>query len=96
MNRVTPSLRIESGPIMEVNVTGEKVSKGRLRQLIPVYEERTVDRGLLLEGRSATCWNISSPRATWTRRGDPEQREPEPDRSVIEYRSNAGARAASW
>ncbi len=52
MTRVTPSLRIESGPIIDVIVTGAQVSKGRLRQLIPVYEERAVDRGLLLEGRA--------------------------------------------
>jgi outer membrane protein insertion porin family len=50
-NTVTPEISIESGPIVEVTVTGAKVSKGRLRQLIPIYQERTVDRGLLVEGR---------------------------------------------
>ena len=36
---------------MEVRTTGAKVSKGKLRQLIPIYQERAVDRSLLLEGR---------------------------------------------
>jgi outer membrane protein insertion porin family len=49
-NTVKPSLTIDSGPIIEVRTTGAKVSKRRLRQLIPVYEERTVDRSLLVEG----------------------------------------------
>ena len=50
-NTVTPSLNIESGPTLRVEVLGAKVSNGKLRQLIPVYEERAVDRGLLVEGR---------------------------------------------
>jgi outer membrane protein assembly complex protein YaeT len=50
-NAVTPSITIENGPLVEVQTTGAKVSKGRLRQLIPIYQERAVDRGLLLEGR---------------------------------------------
>ena len=48
---MTPTLRIDSGPALEVNVTGDKISNGRLRQLIPIYEERTVDRSLLIEGQ---------------------------------------------
>lgn len=50
-NTVTPTLALESGPILEVKTSGFNVSKGRLRQLIPVYQERAVDRSLLVEGR---------------------------------------------
>ena len=50
-NTVTPSLAIDSGPILEVVASGAKVSRGKLRQLVPVYEERAVDRSLLVEGR---------------------------------------------
>jgi len=50
-NTVTPSLLIDSGPILLVRTTGAKVSRGKLKQLIPVYQERTVDRSLLVEGR---------------------------------------------
>ena len=49
-NTVTPTLTIDNGPIIQVLTTGAKVSAGRLRQLIPIYEERTVDRSLLVEG----------------------------------------------
>jgi outer membrane protein insertion porin family len=49
-NSVTPTLIIDSGPLIEVRTTGASVSQGRLRQLIPIFQERAVDRGLLLEG----------------------------------------------
>lgn len=48
---VTPRLNIESGPKVVVETEGAKVGKGTLRQLIPIYQERTVDRELLLEGQ---------------------------------------------
>jgi len=50
-NTVTPTLVVDNGPIIKIRTSGASVSTGRLRQLIPVYEERTVDRSLLLEGR---------------------------------------------
>ena len=49
-NTVTPTLAIDNGPLIEVKAIGAKVSRGRLRQLIPVYQERTVDPSLLMEG----------------------------------------------
>ena len=50
-NTVTPTLVIDGGPVLQVQVTGAKVSNSRLRQLLPIYEERSVDRSLLLEGQ---------------------------------------------
>lgn len=50
-NTVTPSLAIDSGPMVQVRTIGAVVSRGKLRQLVPIYQERTVDRGLLIEGR---------------------------------------------
>ncbi len=49
-NTVTPTIVIDNGPLVEVRTSGAKVSQGKLRQLIPVFQERAVDRGLLLEG----------------------------------------------
>lgn len=49
-NTVTPTLDIDDGPLIQVSTSGAHVSQGRLRQLIPIYQERAVDRGLLLEG----------------------------------------------
>jgi outer membrane protein assembly complex protein YaeT len=47
---VTPYLQITQGPLVQVEASGAKVSQSRLKKLIPVFEEQTVDRELLLEG----------------------------------------------
>ena len=49
-NTVTPTLNVDSGPPVDVRVRGVKISAGRLRSILPIYEERTVDRDLLNEG----------------------------------------------
>lgn len=50
-NTLHPTLNIENGPTVDVKTTGAKVSRGKLKQLIPVFQERTVDRTLLVEGQ---------------------------------------------
>ena len=50
-NRVTPLLRIDPGPLVRVRVEGAKVSKGKMRSLLPMYQEHSVDQSLLVEGR---------------------------------------------
>ena len=49
--RVTPTLDIDAGPMVEIRAVGAKVSTKKLRQNVPVYEEHTVDRDLLAEGQ---------------------------------------------
>jgi outer membrane protein assembly factor BamA len=49
-NTVTPNLNIDSGPPVLVRLRGAKLSSGQLRSLLPIYEERTIDRDLLEEG----------------------------------------------
>lgn len=49
-NRLRPHLRIEAGPKIEIRTEGVRLSRGKLRQLVPVFQERTVDRDLLTEG----------------------------------------------
>ena len=49
-NTVVPTLRIVPGPLIRVEAQGAKLSKGKLRQLLPIYQEHSVDRSLLVEG----------------------------------------------
>lgn len=49
--RDKPKLNLQAGPIVQVNTIGAKVSRSVLRRLVPVFEERTVDRDLLEEGK---------------------------------------------
>ncbi|WP_321473509.1 POTRA domain-containing protein [uncultured Paludibaculum sp.] len=48
---VKPHFLIHAGPSVFVKTEGAKVSKGQMRRLLPIYQERTVDRELLLEGQ---------------------------------------------
>ncbi len=50
-SRVTPTINIEAGPKVKVKVVGANISGGRLRSLLPIYAERSVDRELLMEGQ---------------------------------------------
>jgi outer membrane protein assembly complex protein YaeT len=47
---MTPTVEVQLGPKVEVLTSGAKVSRGRLRELVPVYQEQAADRDLLVEG----------------------------------------------
>jgi outer membrane protein assembly complex protein YaeT len=44
------TLDIDAGPQVEVRTVGDDLSSGTLRKYLPIYEERAVDRDLLVEG----------------------------------------------
>lgn len=50
-NTVKPALTIDPGAPVFVKTVGAKLSRGKLRQLLPIYQERSIDRSLLEEGR---------------------------------------------
>lgn len=59
-NTVTPSLEINPGPRVIVKVAGIRLSKGKRRQLLPLYQEQAVDKDLLNEGvRNLSDYMIS-------------------------------------
>jgi len=90
-NTATPYLTIDTGSIVEVRTTGTKVSGGRLRELVPVYQERTVDRSLLVEGQRNLAEYFRS-KGYFDARVDFMQYDPEPNRTLIEYNITSGDR----
>jgi outer membrane protein insertion porin family len=50
-NIVVPVLTIDSGPKVILRAKGARISRGRLRDLVPIYQEQTVDKDLLVEGK---------------------------------------------
>jgi outer membrane protein assembly complex protein YaeT len=50
-NVVIPQITVDAGPRVIVTTSGAKISRGRLRDLVPVYQELTVDKDLLIEGQ---------------------------------------------
>ncbi len=49
-NSMTASLHIDAGPRIQVRAIGTKISQKKLQKYVPIFEERTVDRDLLVEG----------------------------------------------
>lgn len=50
VNHLDYGFSAQRGPIVQINVNGASLSKGKIRNLVPVYEEGTVDEDLLNEG----------------------------------------------
>ena len=50
-NRVPITWTVEAGPRVRVGVVGAHYGRGKLKQLIPVYQEGSVDEDLLAEGK---------------------------------------------
>jgi len=49
-NRVHPQINIDAGPKIKVKAVEAKVSNRVMRRYVPVFQERTVDNDLLVEG----------------------------------------------
>ncbi len=49
-NRVRPHIAAEGGPKVEIRTSGGKISKGNLEKYVPVFDEETVNRDLLVTG----------------------------------------------
>ncbi len=49
-NKGLPKITINPGPTVKVTTPGTSLSKRKLRENVPVFEERTVDNDLLTEG----------------------------------------------
>ena len=50
-NRTPLAIDVTAGPRVRVELAGARISKGRLRKLLPIYAEGAVDEDLLQEGR---------------------------------------------
>jgi outer membrane protein assembly complex protein YaeT len=83
-NTVKPTLLIDNGPLIEVKAMGAKISQGKLRQLIPVFQERTVDQSLLVEG-TRNLVNYFQSQGFFDAAVDFDQATPEPGLEEINY-----------
>jgi outer membrane protein insertion porin family len=50
-NTASPHLSVIAGPTVDLSAEGAKISKKRLHEEVPIYEEHSVDRDLLVEGQ---------------------------------------------
>jgi len=89
--RARPHVEIDAGPKIEIRALEAKISKGKLRRYVPVYEESSIDNDLLTEGAR----NL---RDYFQSRGYPDadvtfKREPtENDKQIVNYYISTGPR----
>ncbi|HEY3826860.1 MAG TPA: POTRA domain-containing protein, partial [Bryobacteraceae bacterium] len=90
-NRVRPHLSVTPGPKVEVKAVEAKVSKRVLKRYVPVYQERTVDPDLLLEGKR-NLEDYFQSKGYYDVVADFRIRGPANDVETIEYAISKGAR----
>ena len=49
-NRVRPKIEVTGGPKVKIATEGAKVSRGKLKKYVPVFDQGTVNRDLLVQG----------------------------------------------
>jgi outer membrane protein insertion porin family len=90
-NRVTPTLEVEPGPKVEVRALEASVSRRNLRRYVPVFEERRVDRDLLVEG-ARNLRDYFQAQGYYDVDVEFRERQENPDEVVIEYVISRGQR----
>jgi outer membrane protein insertion porin family len=89
--RAKPTLDIDAGPKVTIKAIEAKVSNGKLRQYVPVYQEGSVDNDLLTEGARNLHDYFQS-------KGYPDvdvtfkTERPQPDQEIINYYIATGPR----
>ncbi|MGA8597290.1 MAG: POTRA domain-containing protein [Bryobacteraceae bacterium] len=89
-NTVKPIIFINGGPRVQIRIEGAKIGHGKLRQLVPVYQERAVDEDLIFEGQKNILQYLQSEgffeaQVTHSDRSEPDVR-------VITYTIDKGRR----
>ena len=90
-NRAKPTIEANGGPKVKIASSGAKVSKGNLQKYVPVFDEQTVNRDLLVSG-------VRNLRDYFQNRGyfdvqvNFEQKQIDPDQENIIYTIALGER----
>lgn len=91
-NTVQPKIDIEAGPRIIVRLTGASIGDSELKQLVPVFEERAVDRDLLAEGQRNIQEYLESEGYFGAEVGTPTITVQNENERVITYKISRGAR----
>jgi outer membrane protein insertion porin family len=90
-NRVQPAIRAEGGPKVQVKTRGAKVSRGNLEKYVPVFDEETVNRDLLVRG-VANLRDYFQNQGYFDIQVDFENKQIPPDKEEITYTIGLGER----
>jgi outer membrane protein insertion porin family len=90
-NTVKPAIHADGGPKVQVKTSGAKVSKGNLQKYVPVFDEETVNRDLLVRG-VANLRDYFQNRGYFDVEVDFEDRQMTPDQEEVTYVIGLGER----
>lgn len=90
-NQVIPSINIEAGPAVLVRASGVRLSRGKLKTLIPIFQEQSVDGSLLVEGRRNVAEYLQA-QGYFEAEVDFTQEQQNPNTEVIDYQVERGER----
>jgi outer membrane protein assembly complex protein YaeT len=82
--RVKENLDVTAGPKVEIQSVETKVSKRTLKKYVPVYEQQTVNRDLLVQG-ARNLRDYFQSQGYFDVTVDFREREKDPEHEVIEY-----------
>ena len=89
--RLEPQLNVTAGPKIKVTAVEAKVSKRVLKRYVPIFQERTVDNDLLVEG-ARNLRDYFQSKGYYDVDVDFRTRPPENDEVTIEYVISQGQR----
>lgn len=90
-NRVRPTIKADGGPKVEIKTTGAKVSKSKLQDYVPVFDEGTVNRDLLVTG-VANLRDYFQNRGYFDVQVEFNTKTVDPDHELIQYVIGLGTR----
>ena len=89
--RVRVDIQAEGGPKVEFHASGAKVSQGKLQKYVPVFDEGTVNRDLLVRG-AANLRDYFQNQGYFDAQVDFQENHPNPDLEEITYVIGLGQR----
>ncbi|HXB73700.1 MAG TPA: BamA/TamA family outer membrane protein [Candidatus Acidoferrales bacterium] len=90
-NTVKPAIRADGGPKVQVKASGAKISKGNLQKYVPVFDEETVNRDLLVRG-VANLRDYFQNKGYFDVEVDFQDRKVTPDQEEVTYAIGLGER----
>ena len=89
--KLQPKLEIQAGPKVSVQAVETNVSKRVLKRYVPVFQEQSVDRDLLMEG-ARNLRDYFQSKGYYETQIDFRIRDQDPENTIIEYVITRGAR----
>ncbi len=82
--RLQPKLELQAGPQVDIRAVETKVSKRTLKRYVPVYQEQTLDRDLLVEG-ARNLRDYFQNQGYFETQVDFRTRDQDPELTLVEY-----------